>query len=101
MDLTLRNQAKKQANLCRVFGNDCRILIVWSLVGRELSVSEIAEEVGTSLQNISQHLTVLKRYEIVAARREGQTIYYKIADEEWIHDLPILLTVPRHHLVDE
>jgi ArsR family transcriptional regulator len=101
MNLFSRNLARKQANLCRVFGNDCRIMIVWSLVGRELSVSEIAEEVGTSLQNISQHLTVLKRHEIVVARREGQTIYYRIADKEWIHDLPILLKVHRHDLVEE
>lgn len=101
MDLILRNLAKKQAKLCRVFGNDCRIMIVWSLVGQERSVSEIAEEVGTSLQNISQHLTVLKRYGIVTARREGQTIYYRIADKEWIHNLPILFKTPRHHLIEE
>jgi ArsR family transcriptional regulator len=101
MDTALRELADKQAKLCRVFGNASRILIVWSLVGRELPVTEIAVEVGTSLQNISQHLNLLKRYEIVVARREGQTIYYRIADKEWIHDLPILLKKSRHHLVEE
>jgi DNA-binding transcriptional ArsR family regulator len=101
MDDALREIAKRQANICKVFSNACRILIIWTLVGRELPVTDIAEEVGTSLQNISQHLRVLKRYEIVIARREGQTVYYRIADNEWIHDLPILWKTPRHHLVEE
>jgi DNA-binding transcriptional ArsR family regulator len=87
--------AEKQAELCRVFGNASRILIVWSLSGRELPVSEIADGVGTSLQNISQHLGVLKEHGIVVARREGQTIYYRIAEVEWIRDCPVLMNAPR------
>jgi DNA-binding transcriptional ArsR family regulator len=101
MDTAVRERAKKQANLCRVFGNACRILIVWTLIGRELSVTEIAEEVGTSLQNISQHLAVLKRQDIVVARRERQTIYYRIADNEWLQDLPILLKSPQRNLIEK
>jgi ArsR family transcriptional regulator len=94
MNNVLKKQAERQAKLCRVFGNASRILILWSLAERELPVTEIAEEVGTSLQNISQHLTLLKRYEFVVARREGQTIYYRIADNEWIHNCPVLLKAP-------
>jgi ArsR family transcriptional regulator len=101
MDIALRERAERQAKFCRVFGNAPRIMILWLLAERELPVTEIAEEVGTSLQNISQHLTLLKKHEIVVARREGQTIYYRIADKEWIHDLPILLKMPRHQLVEE
>jgi DNA-binding transcriptional ArsR family regulator len=92
--------AEKQAELCRVFGNASRILIVWSLSGRELPVSEIADGVGTSLQNISQHLAVLKEHGIVVARREGQTIYYRIAEVEWIRDCPVLMNAPRQIPID-
>jgi ArsR family transcriptional regulator, virulence genes transcriptional regulator len=101
MDIALREHAERQAKLCRIFGNASRILILWSLAEGELPVNEIAGEVGTSLQNISQHLALLKKYGIVVARREGQTIYYRIADKEWIHALPILLKTPRHHFVEE
>jgi DNA-binding transcriptional ArsR family regulator len=94
MDLELKELAEKQAEFCRVFGNASRILILWSLSDRELPVSTIADEVGTSLQNISQHLAVLKEHEIVIARREGQTIYYRIADTVWIRDCPVLLNAP-------
>jgi ArsR family transcriptional regulator len=86
----LREYAEKQAVLCRLFGNASRILIVWSLSERELAVTEIADEVGTSIQNISQHLSLLKEHNIVSARRDGQTIYYRIAESEWLKDCPVL-----------
>jgi DNA-binding transcriptional ArsR family regulator len=101
MDAALRELAKKQAELCRVFGNASRILILWSLVDGELPVTEIADEVGTSLQNISQHLTFLKQYELVIARREGQMIYYRIADNDWIRDCPVLLKASQRSLVEK
>lgn len=65
-------------------------MILWSLLDGELTVTEIADEVGTSLQNISQHLALLKERNVVSARRNGQTIYYRIADHEWLKDCPVL-----------
>ena len=100
MDTTMRELAGRRAELCRLFGNASRILIIWSLADRELPVTEIADEVGTSLQNISQHLALLKEYEVVIARRDGHTIYYRIADNEWIRDCPVLLKAPVHDLVE-
>jgi ArsR family transcriptional regulator len=85
-----RELAERQAERCRLFGNASRILILWSLSNRELPVTEIADEVGTSLQNVSQHLALLKEHNIVSARRDGQTIYYSIAESEWLKDCPIL-----------
>lgn len=90
MDSVLRELANKQAKLCKLFGNASRILILWSIYDHERPVSEIAEEVGTSLQNTSQHLALLKEHNIVSARRDGQTIYYRIAENEWLRDCPIL-----------
>jgi DNA-binding transcriptional ArsR family regulator len=65
-------------------------MILWSLSNRELPVTEIADEVGTSLQNVSQHLALLKEQNVVSARRDGQTIYYRIAENEWLKACPIL-----------
>ena len=85
-----RELAERQAERCRLYGNASRILIVLSLFDRELPVTEIADEVGTSLQNVSQHLALLKEHNIVSARRDGQTIYYSIAENEWLKECPIL-----------
>jgi DNA-binding transcriptional ArsR family regulator len=94
MNPVVKGLAERQAELCKLFGNASRILIVWSLSNGELPVSVIADEVGTSLQNISQHLALLKEHGIVVARRDAQTIYYRIADNEPLHDCPILVKAP-------
>ena len=94
MDKTLYGLAEKRAEICRVIGNARRLLILWQLSGQELSVNEIAAQVGSTLQNVSQHLSVLKKTGIVVARREGQAIYYQIADTECIRNCPALQQVP-------
>jgi ArsR family transcriptional regulator len=90
MNSSVRELAERQAERCRLFGNASRIMILWSLSDRELPVTEIADEVGTSLQNISQHLALLKEQNVVSARRDGQTIYYSIAENKWLKICPIL-----------
>jgi DNA-binding transcriptional ArsR family regulator len=100
MDSVMKELAEKQAELCKLFGNASRIMILWSLSNGELPVSEIAVEVGTSLQNTSQHLSLLKEHGVVFARRDGQTIYYRISDDEWIRDCPVLLKASRHALAE-
>ena len=74
MDTTLIDLAKRQAALCRVVGNSRRLIILWMLSKEELSVNEIAERAGSSLQNVSQHLSLLKKSGVVTSRRAGQTI---------------------------
>jgi len=94
MTTTASDLAKRQAALCRVIGNSRRLIILWMLSKEELSVNEIALRAGSSLQNISQHLSLLKKFGIVTARREGQTIYYQIADRQELRDCPALLGAP-------
>jgi ArsR family transcriptional regulator, virulence genes transcriptional regulator len=94
MDTTVIDLAEKQAVLCRVMGNRRRLLILWLLSEGELSVNEIAAHAGSTLQNVSQHLGLLKKAGIVVARREGQTIYYRIADHECGRICPALLRPP-------
>lgn len=91
----MKQLAEQQAEICRLFGNASRILILWSLVEGEMPVGEIARRVGTSLQNISQHLALLKEHDIVITRRDGQTIYYRIADLAWARGCPALIKAPR------
>ena len=82
MDKNSVTQAKKQATVFRIFGNSRRILILQLLVENEFSVGEIAERIEASLQNTSQHLRLMKDKGIVISRREGQVVYYGIADNE-------------------
>ena len=72
--------AERQAALCRIFGNPQRVLILWLLAERELTVTEIAVAIGASLQSASQHLRIMGFGNLVEARRERHNIYYHIAD---------------------
>jgi DNA-binding transcriptional ArsR family regulator len=84
MDTALFDLAEKQAALCKLMGNSRRLLILWQLSDEELAVNEIAARVGSTLQNVSQHLGVLKDNGLVVPRRQGQVIYYRLADQEFV-----------------
>jgi DNA-binding transcriptional ArsR family regulator len=77
----LLESAQTQADLCSVFGNPSRVLIVWTLGESELSVGDIATAIDRSLQNTSQHLHLMKDKGLLTARREGNTIYYRVKRE--------------------
>lgn len=71
---------KLQANVCKAMANPVRMEIIYALKQGEKTVSELVESIGLAKSNISQHLSVLKSAEVVRARREGQNIYYAIAN---------------------
>jgi len=87
MDNETLKWAETQARLFQVLTNPRRVLILRALAERERSVGEIAALVGTSMQNTSQHLRIMKKRGFLNSRREGQTIYYCIAD------LPLLKSI--------
>ncbi|MCB8978836.1 MAG: winged helix-turn-helix transcriptional regulator [Ardenticatenaceae bacterium] len=91
MDGELRALAESQAAICSVFANPRRVLIIWTLAEQEKSVSEIAATVGLSLQNTSQHLHLMKEKGVLDSRRDAQTIYYRIAENELAKSCPLLI----------
>ena len=93
MNPELHTIARKQADICGVFSNAKRILILWVLGKKELSVGEIAKEIGTSIQNASQHLRLMKDRDIVKSRRVGQTVYYRIAENDITEHCTTLLEI--------
>ena len=95
MDDKIYRKAQEWANYCRIFSNARRVLIVWALSEQELSVGELAKEIQATLQNTSQHLRMMKDCSFVEARREGQTVYYKIADHPFFDDCAILMHKPK------
>jgi ArsR family transcriptional regulator len=82
--------AQEQAEFCGILGNAHRIQIVWALGDRELTVSEIAKEIATSMQNTSQHLRLMKNKGVLQSRRDGREIYYRIADTKFSRTCPVV-----------
>ena len=72
--------AGRAAALLRLLSNERRLMILCQLIGGELSVGTLQGRLGLSQSALSQHLARLRADRIVATRREGQTIFYRIID---------------------
>ena len=81
-DVDLVANAHSAADLLRVLANARRLQVLCALRPGELSVGRIAEHVGLSQSALSQHLARLRQDGVVATRRQGQTIFYRIADPD-------------------
>ncbi|HSK92731.1 MAG TPA: metalloregulator ArsR/SmtB family transcription factor [Candidatus Angelobacter sp.] len=68
------------AAIARALSDPKRLCVVEKLGGGERSVSELSREVGCQVPNMSQHLSVLRSAGLVASRREGSTVLYRLAD---------------------
>jgi DNA-binding transcriptional ArsR family regulator len=78
----LERSARRAAPLLKAMSNPARLVILCQLAEGERSVGELEERVGLSQSGISQHLAVLRREQVVATRRDKQTVYYTLASEE-------------------
>jgi ArsR family transcriptional regulator, virulence genes transcriptional regulator len=67
-----------QADICQTLANPKRLQILNLLKDGELSVSALVEALGMAKPNLSQHLGVMRQKGILATRREGTAIYYRL-----------------------
>jgi len=81
MDL-LKRKADEAALMLGSMANAKRLLVLCHLVDGERSVGGLAEIVGLSPAALSQHLAKMRALDLVATRREAQTIYYSLASAE-------------------
>jgi len=70
------------AEVCKTLGNPKRIEIINLLRSGEKSVAWLLEETGLLKANLSQHLSVMRQRGIVKNRKEGLTVYYRIANQK-------------------
>ena len=69
------------SELFKIFGDSTRIKIINVLLNNELCVSDISEKINVSQSAVSHQLRILKQSKLVKYRKEGQTIYYSLADD--------------------
>src|SRR5215213_10918915 len=75
------DQVDLAAEVFRMLADGTWIRILWALIGRELSVNELAAEVGKNGPGVSQHLAKLRMTRLVQTRREGTQIFYRLENE--------------------
>ena len=85
------------ADLFKVFGDSTRIKILYALHEKEMSVTEISQELNMTQPAISQQLRVLKGNGLVKYQREGKSLIYSLADEH----VSIILNIGIEHLKEK
>ena len=75
---------KIQADVLKALSNPKRLEIVHLLADGPREVGRLAEELGISQPNVSQHLALMRAAGVVEAERDGREVRYRLADPEII-----------------
>ena len=68
-----------QAEISKTLAHPLRIAIIHYLKDGEKTVNDLTQTLGASQSNISQHLAIMRQRQIVKTRKEGSTVYYRVA----------------------
>ena len=77
----LRKRAGEAEAFLRSLASRHRLMILCTLLDGERSVGELVRRLGLTQSNLSRHLAMLREEGLVATRREGTVIYYRIGSE--------------------
>lgn len=87
-------QAAEAVSVLKSISHEGRLLVLCYLSeAGELSVGELAARIGLSQSALSQHLAKLRAENLVATRKEAQTVFYRVSDDKvltllgTLHDL--------------
>lgn len=79
---TIKNALYQQlARIGKSVSSPQRLAILDRLANGEKSVETLATELNLSVKNASAHLRVLRESRLVEARKEGQQVFYRLAEE--------------------
>lgn len=71
-----------EEEVLKSLGNSRRLEILQLLKNRRLNVTEMVQMLGLPQPNLSQHLSVLRQHGLVKISKDGQKVYYSLADNK-------------------
>ena len=86
----MRINATVASAFLKALANPDRLLLLCQLSQGECCVSDLEARVGLRQPSLSQQLTVLRNEALVATRREGKLVYYRIASEDALAIMQVL-----------
>lgn len=78
------------AEMCKVFSHPKRLELINILRDKEMSVGELSQRLGLAIGNLSQHLAMMRQRHILASRKEGNVVYYRIANPRLLNAFDLL-----------
>jgi ArsR family transcriptional regulator len=88
------------AAVAKSLGHAHRLELVEQLGQGERSVDVLADRTGLSIANASQHLQQMRRAGLVASRRDGKFVYYRLADEAILDLLGVLRRIAERNVAE-
>lgn len=88
---------RRLADLFKMFADGTRVRLLHALSGDELCVCDLAVLLGMTKSAVSHQLKALRLSNLVKCRREGQVVYYSLADDH-VKDI---LNIGLEHLYEE
>ena len=91
MDTNLRAEIDRlHAQVCNGLADPNRILILYTISENAYNVSDLAKTVELPQSTVSRHLKILRDRGMVTAQRDGQSVFYALADDRIIQALELL-----------
>jgi len=88
------------AAVAKTLGHAHRLELLEQLAQGERSVEVLADRTGLSIANASQHLQHMRRAGLVANRRDGKFVYYRLADDAVLELLAALRRIAEQNLAE-
>jgi len=88
------------AAVAKSLGHAYRLELLEQLAQGERSVETLAQKTQLSTANASQHLQQMRRAGLVATRRDGKFVYYRLADDSVLALLAALRTIAERNLAE-
>lgn len=75
----MRNTScERSARVIKAMGHPSRLAMLEALANGERCVCELQELVGSDISTVSKHLALMKRTGLVASRKEGVQVFYRL-----------------------
>ena len=87
---TLQSEARAAADFLKALGHDGRLLMLYHLCERDLTVTELEQLIMSRQAAVSQQLARLRLEKLVTTRRDGNQIIYSLSDQK-VRDMVCLI----------
>lgn len=75
-----KDRISQVTSIAKAIADETRVRVLMALRGRELCVCQLQALVGLAPSTVSEHLLQLRQAGLVASRKRGRWVYYRLAD---------------------
>ena len=96
-----RTLYERHAEMCKVFSNPTRLMILNVLRETELTVAAIGEKLRIAPGTVSPHLLMMKRQRVLSSRKEGNQVFYRLVNPRMLKAFDLIRDVLYEQMSNE